>query len=84
MKLGIGGVATFKNGKIDKFLNEIDIAHIVLETDAPYLAPAPYRGKRNESAYITNVIDKLVDIYRLSFKEISEITTQNSKDVFKI
>ena len=84
MKLGIGGVVTFKNGKIDRFLNEIDIAHLVLETDAPYLAPAPYRGKRNESAYITNVVDKLVDIYGLSFKEISEITTQNSKDVFNI
>jgi TatD DNase family protein len=84
MKLGIGGVATFKNGKIDAFLNEIDLQHIVLETDAPYLAPAPYRGKRNESAYITNVIDKLVDIYGLSFKEISEITTQNAKTVFGI
>ena len=84
MKLGIGGVATFKNGKIDKFLNEIDLKHIVLETDAPYLAPTPFRGKRNESAYITNVVDKLVDIYGLSFKEIAEITTQNSKDVFGI
>ncbi|WP_288956286.1 TatD family hydrolase [uncultured Polaribacter sp.] len=84
MKLGIGGVATFKNGKIDKFLNEIDIKHIVLETDAPYLAPTPYRGKRNESAYITNIIDKLVDIYGLSFKEIAEITTQNSKEVFGV
>jgi TatD DNase family protein len=84
MKLGIGGVATFKNGKIDKFLNEIDIQHIVLETDAPYLAPTPYRGKRNESAFITHVIDKLVDIYKLSFEEISAITTQNSKDIFGI
>jgi TatD DNase family protein len=84
MKLGIGGVVTFKNGKIDTFLNEIDIQHLVLETDAPYLAPTPYRGKRNESAYITNVIDKLVDIYGLSFKEISEITTQNAKTVFGI
>ncbi|WP_435414478.1 TatD family hydrolase [Polaribacter aestuariivivens] len=82
MKLGIGGVATFKNGKIDKFLHEIDLQHIVLETDAPYLAPTPYRGKRNESAYITNVIEKLVDIYGISFKEIAEITTQNSKAVF--
>ncbi|MGB1042720.1 MAG: TatD family hydrolase [Tenacibaculum sp.] len=84
MKLGIGGVATFKNGKINKFLNEIDIKHIVLETDSPYLAPTPYRGKRNESSYITNVIDKLVDIYQLTFDEISAITTQNSKDVFNI
>ena len=84
MKLGIGGVATFKNGMIDTFLHEIDLKHIVLETDAPYLAPSPFRGKRNESSYITNIIDKLVDIYQVSFKEIAEITTQNSKDVFKI
>ena len=84
MKLGIGGVATFKNGRIDKFLNEIDLQHIVLETDAPYLAPTPYRGKRNESAYITNVVDKLVDIYGLSFKKVAAITTQNSKDIFGI
>lgn len=84
MKLGIGGVATFKNGKIDKFLNEIEIKNIVLETDAPYLAPTPYRGKRNESSYITNVVDKLVDIYGLTFDEISEITTQNSKEIFSV
>ena len=84
MKLGIGGVATFKNGKIDQFLHEIDLKHIVLETDSPYLAPTPFRGKRNESAYITNVVDKLVDIYGLSFDEIATITTQNSKDVFNI
>ena len=84
MKLGIGGVATFKNGKIDAFLNQIDIKHIVLETDSPYLAPTPYRGKRNESSYITEVIDKLAAIYNLSFNEVAAITTQNSKDVFGI
>lgn len=84
MKLGIGGVATFKNGKIDKFLHQIDLKHIVLETDSPYLAPTPYRGKRNESSYITQVVDKLVDIYGFTFEEIAEITTQNSKDIFKI
>ena len=84
MKLGIGGVVTFKNGKIDTFLNQIDIKHIVLETDSPYLAPVPYRGKRNESAYITKVIDTLVDIYKLTFDEIAGITTQNSKEVFKV
>lgn len=82
MKLGIGGVVTFKNGKIDQFLKEIDLKHIVLETDAPYLAPKPFRGKRNESAYIINVVDKLVDIYGLSFDEIAKITTDNSKAVF--
>lgn len=84
MKLGIGGVATFKNGKIDQFLAQIPLEHIVLETDAPYLAPKPYRGKRNESSYITRVIDKLVDIYGLTFDEISEITTNNSREVFGI
>ena len=84
MKLGIGGVVTFKNGKIDQFLNQIPIKHIVLETDAPYLAPTPFRGKRNESSYITKVLDKLVDIYNLSPQEIAKITTQNSKDIFGI
>ncbi len=84
MKLGIGGVATFKNGKIDQFLNKIELKHIVLETDSPYLAPTPYRGKRNESSYITQVIDKLVEIYGLTFREISEITTKNSKEIFGV
>ncbi|WP_111706885.1 TatD family hydrolase [Lutibacter citreus] len=84
MKLGIGGVLTFKNGKIDKFLNEIPLNNIVLETDSPYLAPTPFRGKRNESSYIINVLDKLVDIYNLTPQEIAKITTQNSKDIFKI
>ena len=84
LKLGIGGVVTFKNGKIDQFLNEIPIENIVLETDAPYLAPTPFRGKRNESSYITNVLDKLVDIYKLTPQEIAAITTQNSKDIFGI
>jgi len=84
MKLGIGGVVTFKNGKIDKFLNEIPLSEIVLETDAPYLAPTPYRGKRNESSYLLNVIGKLVDIYGLPADEIAAITTQNSKDIFGI
>jgi TatD DNase family protein len=84
MKLGIGGVVTFKNGKIDQFLNEIPLEHIVLETDAPYLAPVPFRGKRNESSYITKVLDKLAEIYNLTSEEIAEITTQNSKNVFGI
>lgn len=84
MKLGIGGVVTFKNGKIDQFLNQIDLKHIVLETDSPYLAPAPYRGKRNESSYIINVLDKLSYIYGVSKEEIAEITTANSKAIFKV
>ncbi|MEO9892011.1 TatD family hydrolase [Aurantibacter sp.] len=84
MKLGIGGVVTFKNGKIDTFLNHIDIKHVVLETDSPYLAPVPYRGKRNESAYLINVLDKLALVYNSEAQEIAQITTQNSKEVFGI
>jgi TatD DNase family protein len=84
MKLGIGGVLTFKNGKIDKFLNEIDLKYIVLETDAPYLSPVPYRGKRNESAYLVNILEKMSLIYELDKKEIATITTKNSMDVFGV
>ncbi|WP_103069868.1 TatD family hydrolase [Aquimarina sediminis] len=84
MKLGIGGVVTFKNGKIDTFLNQISLDHIVLETDAPYLAPVPYRGKRNESSYLVNVLEKLSGIYGESEKEIAAITTQNSTDIFGV
>ena len=83
LKLGIGGVATFKNGKIDQFLGDFDIKNIVLETDSPYLAPVPFRGKRNESAYLKFVAEKLVDIYRLSPTEIAEITTKNALDIFE-
>ena len=83
MKLGIDGVVTFKNGKIDQFLNQIDLKHIVLETDAPYLSPVPYRGKRNESSYVLNVLEKVADIYGASKAYIAEVTTQNSKTVFK-
>ncbi|AQY23113.1 TatD family hydrolase [Riemerella anatipestifer] len=80
--LGIGGVVTFKNGKIDQFLNEISLEHIVLETDSPYLAPVPYRGKRNESAYLEQIIGKLVDIYQIPINEIDRITTNNAKHIF--
>ncbi|MGE4514652.1 MAG: TatD family hydrolase [Chryseobacterium sp.] len=81
--LGIGGVVTFKNGKIDQFLHEIPLDKIVLETDSPYLAPVPYRGKRNESAYLDLVAGKLVDIYGKDFSEIDRITTENAKRIFK-
>ena len=84
MKLGIGGVVTFKNGKIDAFLNQIDLKHIVLETDSPYLAPVPFRGKRNESSYIVNVLDKIAQLYDLDQTEIAEVTTANSKEVFGV
>ncbi|PZR15119.1 MAG: hydrolase TatD [Flavobacterium psychrophilum] len=84
MKLGIGGVATFKNGKIDQFLADIDLKHIVLETDAPYLSPVPHRGKRNESSYTLLVAQKLAEIYGKTVAEIAEITTQNSKEIYGI
>jgi TatD DNase family protein len=84
MKLGIGGVVTFKNGKIDQFLQEIPLSEIVLETDAPYLAPTPFRGKRNESSYLPNIAQKLADIYGVSIAEIAKITTENSKTIFGV
>src|SRR5690554_637073 len=83
MKLGIGGVLTFKNGKIDKFLHQISIENIVLETDSPYLAPAPFRGKRNESAFVTLVVKKLEDVYGLSENQIIEATGKNAIEVFE-
>ncbi|MDQ0067276.1 TatD family hydrolase [Chryseobacterium lathyri] len=80
--LGVGGVVTFKNGKIDQFLNEIPLDKIVLETDSPYLAPVPHRGKRNESSYLDLVAGKLVNIYGKDFSEIDKITTENAKRIF--
>ena len=80
--LGIGGVVTFKNGKISEFLSSIPIERVVLETDSPYLAPSPYRGKRNESSYLTIIADKLSEIYNLDVSEISRITQKNSYEIF--
>ena len=80
--LGIGGVVTFKNGKIDQFLHKVSLKNIVLETDSPYLAPVPHRGKRNESSYITHVIDKLSEIYDLKSHQIIEQTSLNSHKIF--
>jgi TatD DNase family protein len=84
MKLGIGGVVTFKNGKIGQYLSKIPISEIVLETDAPYLSPTPFRGKRNESAYLLHILEKVASIYKLERDVIARITTQNSIDIFKI
>ena len=80
--LGIGGVVTFKNGKISEFLSSIPLNRIVLETDSPYLAPVPYRGKRNESSYLSIIASKLSEIYNLDVSEISRITQQNSNEIF--
>lgn len=83
-KLGIGGVVTFKNGKIDQFIAEVDMSHLILETDAPYLAPVPHRGKRNEPAYASLVANKLAECYGVSGDEIALTTTQNCIDLFKL
>ncbi len=83
-KLGIGGVVTFKNSGVDKAIQNIDMEHIVLETDAPYLAPIPFRGKRNESSYIPYIAKKLSDIHGISEEEVGRITTKNALEVFKI
>lgn len=80
--LGIGGVVTFKNGKIDQFLNEISLDHIALETDSPYLAPVPYRGKRNESSYLSLVLDKVAALYGCSKSEVAVRTSANIHRIF--
>jgi TatD DNase family protein len=82
--LGIGGVVTFKNGGVDKFLNQIDLKHIVLETDSPYLSPVPFRGKRNESSYIIYVLEKLSELYKIPKEEIALVTTNNAKKMFSL
>lgn len=84
LKLGIGGVVTFKNGKIDRFLNQLPLENLVLETDAPYLAPVPFRGKRNESVYLIHVAEKLASVYGLGLDDIAKATSKNAREVFKI
>lgn len=81
-KLGIGGVLTFKNGGLDKTVEHIDIEHLVLETDSPYLTPTPYRGKRNESAYIELIAKKLAEIKNVTIEEVASITTNNANQLF--
>jgi len=82
--LGIGGVVTFKNAGLDKVVKEIDLQHLVLETDAPYLAPVPFRGKENESSYLRYVAEKVADLHQVSVEEVADITTQNSRVVFGV
>ena len=82
-KLGIGGVVTFKNSGIDKVVDQLDMQHIVLETDAPYLAPVPHRGKRNESEYLYLVAEKIAQIKGLTIPQVAEITTQNALQFFE-
>lgn len=80
--IGIGGVITFKNGGLDKVLPSIPLDRVVLETDAPYLAPSPYRGKRNESKYVPIIAQKVADVYERPVEEIAKITTENAMQIF--
>ncbi|MCC6689720.1 MAG: TatD family hydrolase [Saprospiraceae bacterium] len=80
--LGIGGVLTYKKSGLDQTLKHIDLRHIVLETDAPYLTPVPFRGKRNEPSYITFVAEKLAEAKGMSLEEVCRITTENAENLF--
>jgi TatD DNase family protein len=82
--LGIGGVITFKNSGLDLIMKNINIDHVVLETDAPYLSPVPFRGKRNESSYLKYVLQKLADIKQLPIYAIAVVTTRNAEELFSI
>jgi len=82
--LGIGGVVTYKNSGLDKVVAQLDLKHIVLETDSPYLTPVPFRGKPNESSYITYIAEKVASLHSISVEEAAKITTENSKKIFFI
>lgn len=82
--LGIGGVVTYKNSGLDKVVAQLDPRHLVIETDSPYLAPVPYRGKSNESSYLIHIAQKISDLHELAIEEIARITTENSKQIFGI
>ena len=82
--LGIGGVLTFKNSGLDNTIKEINIQHLLLETDSPYLAPTPFRGKRNESKYILNIAEKLSEIHQISLEDVADKTTNNALKLFNI
>ncbi len=84
MLLGIGGVVTFKNSGLDEVIREIDLKHIVLETDGPYLAPAPFRGKRNQPAYLIHIAEKIADLKQCSLEEIANTTTANAVTLFEL
>jgi len=82
--LGIGGVVTYKKAGLDKILPQIDLKYIVLETDSPYLTPVPYRGKPNESSYLTYIAQKVAELYQISVEEVANVTTENSKKIFGV
>jgi len=81
--LGIGGVVTYKKSGLEETLKEIDLKHLVLETDAPYLSPVPFRGKRNESSYLTYIVAKIAEIKQVSIEEVARETTTNAVKIFE-
>jgi len=81
-KMGIGGALTYKNSGLAETISRVELKHLVLETDAPYLSPKPHRGKRNETSYTYYVAEKLAEVYNISLSEIAEITSQNAHEVF--
>lgn len=83
-KLGIGGVLTYKKAALDQVLEHVDLKHLILETDSPYLPPVPYRGKRNESSYILHIAEKLTEVYNVPLSEIEEMTTANARELFQL
>lgn len=82
--LGIGGVVTYKNSGLDKVVQQLDLKNIVLETDSPYLTPVPFRGKPNESSFLTYIAQKVADIKEVSIEIVADITTENSKNIFGV
>ena len=84
MKICFGGVLTFKKSGLDKVVEQIDLNHLVLETDSPYLAPTPYRGKRNQSNYIPIIAQKLAEVKGVSIETVAEVTTKNALEIFKM
>ena len=83
-KLGINGIVTFKNSGLAAVLSQLDIRHLLLETDSPYLTPTPHRGKRNESAYTALVVGKLAEVYSITVEEVNRITTENATEIFEL
>ena len=82
--MGVGGVLTFKNGGLNELMAEIGIDYVILETDSPYLAPKPFRGKRNEPAYLTHIVRELSLCLDMNISEISQITSQHAKTLFRL
>ncbi|MDX1530350.1 MAG: TatD family hydrolase, partial [Rhodothermales bacterium] len=82
--VGLGGTLTFKNGGVPEAIEAVPLERIVLETDAPYLAPEPYRGKRNEPAFVRHVAERLAEVRRVSFEEVAAQTTENARALFRL